>query len=200
MNIQELIDLIVGLANINANPPTRGSIFEKLLIKCLCNANKSLTIENITLQGKNVKIINISFKNSPIIVEFGKKEMPNIWEPDRNYLYIPKDFNYPLFDFFLVTKIDTEPCLICCSATIQSTSDHFRRDKQDGKEKRAAALQLYNFYKENKLSKIIEVFFIPIPKLGSNSHSFVALNQLIIDEVYLNKQFEKLMPFFLYKA
>jgi hypothetical protein len=196
MEVQEFIDLIISLQRINANPSMRGSIFEKLLIKSLCNA-KSIIIENITLQGNNVKKINISFQNLPKIVKF-YKFLPTNCDKDINYLYIPELFNYPLFDFFLVTKIDgyAEPCLICCSATIQSRSDHYKKDIKGGEQKKAAALQWYNFYKENKLSKIIEVYFIPKEKSGSESHTFVTSNQLIIDGVSLHEQFKKSMPFF----
>jgi hypothetical protein len=118
--------------------------------------------------------------------------MPTNCDKDTNYLYIPKLFNYPLFDFFLVTKIDgySEPCLICCSASIESTRDHYKRDTINGPKKEEAALHWYNFYKETKLGKIIEVYFIPRDDTGSESDTFTTLNEIEIDGLSLLTQID----------
>jgi hypothetical protein len=167
MCIKDLIDLIVGLEKVNANPSTRKSFFEKLLLKCLYNSSTEIGIYFQKKPDYYGERIDIKFKSLPEIVKFDKHNLPNIWNRYKNYLYMPEHHsNYPLFDFFLVTKLDyySEPSLICCRATIQSISDQSKRDMQSDTEKQAAALQWYNFYKENKLGKIIEVYFIPEKK------------------------------------
>jgi hypothetical protein len=201
MNTQMLIDLILVLEKLNPNLSTKRSFFKKLLLKCLCNVNEGIKIENIALRGiagNNEKNINILFKDLPKIIGFNKFDVPTNCDKNINYLFIPEHFNYPLFDFFLVTKIDgyAEPCLICCRATIQSISDQSKRDMESDTEKQAAALQWYNFYKENKLGKIIEVYFTSEREDCPEPLTVASFEDISVNGVCLYNQCIKVISFF----
>jgi hypothetical protein len=197
MTTQSLIELIQELKQLKVPAQTRRALFKILLQQSFKNAEESIDFKNIQLHaaGKMKKKIDIYLSTKPVTIEFYKQPLPNIYNKNDDFLFIPMDFNYPLFDFFIVTEVEDSRCLLCFSATNKRLINHSRKDLSCSKEKEKIALFWYKYLKENDLERIIEVYITPA-EFGAQHFTFSSLNNIYVDRNCLYDEFFSEVSFF----